>query len=100
MPVSKPKDGKIKYAGWLVLRKNGTWDMKKTQPKLLAGEHTAQIEVTVPAALFEKPTLKVEVSFDGSNMTKFGALATSQVQNLLDGAGLSAMVVDVSPIKE
>ena len=81
----------ISFTGWLALRQNhrsygpGAMRLTSKKPGLKAGEIAVQLSLSVPAALFTKPTLKLvaEIPDDSTIAAEIPAHVQTNIAELV-----------------
>lgn len=93
----------VKFTGWLALKMDarGSWRagvmrLTKQRPALASDEIAVEINLVVPAALFEKPTLKIEAEIpaDAAIATEIPAEVQDNIAEVIrDQTGLKVEIV-------
>lgn len=94
---TKPKeaDGMVTLRAYVVFDKAGIQRTTKGVPGLAYGEHACELSITVPKALFQRPTLSAAIKFEGPVTQHFSTELVDSVDRVLTDAGFSVRVESV-----
>lgn len=89
----KKPEKMITVGGWLVIDRGGIVKAnKKYLPSLDYGQVMCRLNITVPEAIFTRPTLSASVRFDGPVTHDLTEELTESVDKVLKDAGFTVNV--------
>ena len=92
--MTQPKpEPMVTVSGWLVLDQNGIVKAnKKHLPSLDFGQIMCRLKITIPRAIFTRPTLSASVRFDGPVTHELSEEVAESVDRVLKDAGFTVNV--------